>query len=307
MQIGFAGSPPFAATVLHAVMQAGRTPKIVFSQPPRASGRNRSTSLTPVHKMARQCRLEVATPHVLKNQEHLFFELDLLIVAAYGLILPRAVLEAPRLGCVNVHASLLPRWRGAAPIEYAILHGDQETGVSIMRIEPKLDAGPVFRKASLPLTGNETTESLTQSLAILGGHTLNLVLEQFEKGELSEPTPQDTSLVTYAPSLKAQDARIDWFQDATKIERQIRAFVGRSAAYTMCDDIRIRILEASPVEGKYKPGIAECENKSVVIGCGTGGLALETVQLNRGRGTPMSISSALNGYANVFSDGTSFE
>lgn len=307
MQIGFAGSPQFAATLLDAILQAGRTPEIVVTQPPRTSGRNRSKNQTPVHKMAVQCDLEVATPHGLKHQEHLFSDLDLLIVAAYGLILPRSVLDAPRTGCINVHASLLPRWRGAAPIEYAILHGDQETGISIMRVEPKLDAGPVFHTVSLPLTGEETTQSLTQSLAVLGGDALNLVLEQFEKGTVPDPVAQDLSLVTYAPSLSPEDAQVDWSLDAKRVERQVRAFVGRSAAYTMLDGTRIRILKASTIDGEYEPSVVTRENGRVVVGCGIGGLALETVQLNRGKGTPMPIASALNGYANIFSDGTRLE
>lgn len=307
MQFGFAGSPDFAVTVLGSMLQARRVPSIVLTQPPRTSGRNRSKKRTPVHEMAIERGIEVATPNKLKNQEHLLADLDLLVVAAYGLILPRSILDAPRLGCINVHASLLPRWRGAAPIEHVILHGDNQTGVSIMRIVPKLDAGPVYRTASLSLKGDETTESLTQSLAALGGDTLNLVLGEFEQGTVSDPIAQNPSLVTYAPSLSTEDARIDWSCDARSIERRVRAFVGRSSAFTMCENIRIRILEASLVEGDFVPGIARREDRHVVIGCGVGGLALETVQLNRGRGTPMSISSALNGYGSIFSDGVRFE
>ena len=307
MQFGFAGSPRFAVTVLAAMLQAERIPSIVFTQPPRSSGRNRMKRRTPVHEMAAEWGIEVATPHRLKNQEHLLSDLDLLVVAAYGLILPRPFLETPRLGCINVHASLLPRWRGAAPIEHAILHGDRRTGVSIMRIVPKLDAGPVYRSAALALNGDETTESLTQSLATLGGNALNLVLEEFEQGTVCEPMAQDPSLVTYAPSLNTEDARIDWSRDACSVERHIRAFVGRSSAYTMCGDVRIRVLEASLVDGEFEPGVARREDRSVVVGCGKGGIALETVQLNRGRGTPMPIASALNGYASIFSDGARLE
>ena len=307
MQLGFAGSPSFAVTVLDAMLRAGRVPSIVLTQPPRAFGRNRVEKRTPVHEVAAERGIQAATPVSLKNQEHLLADLDLLVVAAYGLILPNSFLEAPRFGCINVHASLLPRWRGASPVEHAILEGDRQSGVSIMQIVQKLDAGPVYRKVSLPLKGNETTESLTQALATLGGDTLNHVLEEIEQGTVSEPTAQDPSLVTYAPSLSAEDARIDWSCDARSIERRVRAFFGRSSAYTMCDDIRVRILEASMIEGKYEPGIARRKNRHVVIGCGTGGLALEKVQLNRGRGTPMPIASALNGYGSVFSDGVRFE
>lgn len=307
MQFGFAGSPDFAVTVLDAMLQAARVPNIILTQPPRASGRRRMKKRTPVHDMALERGIEVATPTKLKNQEHLLTKLDLLVVAAYGLILPRVILDAPRLGCINVHASLLPRWRGAAPIEHAILHGDHETGVSIMRIVPKLDAGPVYQTARLSLRGDETTETLTQSLATLGGNTLNLVLREFEEGRVAAPKAQDPSFVTYAPSLKSEDAKIDWSCESRSIERRVRAFVGRSSAYTMCNDIRIRILEASHVDGEYAPGVARRENHRVVVGCGNGGLALKTVQLNRGRGTPMPIASALNGYANIFSDGVRFE
>lgn len=307
MRFGFAGSPLFGATILDAMLQVGRTPTIVFSQPPRASGRNRSPQPTPVQERAQQHGIPVATPHRLKGQEHLFSELDLLVVAAYGLILPSSILDTPRLGCLNVHASLLPRWRGAAPVEHAILKGDHETGVSIMRIVPKLDAGPVHLSASLSLNGHETAESLTRSLANLGGQALNQVLGEIENGTASDPTPQDQAFVTYAPSLRADDARIDWTNDSKSIERQIRAFIGRSAAYTLHSDVRVRILAASPVGGEYTPGIATSQGGELVIGCGTGGLALKTVQLNRGRGTPMPISSAMNGYADIFSEGVRFE
>ena len=306
MQIGFAGSPNFAANILSSLVQSGRAPSIVLTQPPRQSGRRRAVVRTPVHELAACNELEVATPVRLKGHEHLFRQLDLLVVAAYGLILPRSVIDTPRKDCINVHASLLPRWRGASPIEHAILHGDAVTGVSIMRILPKLDAGPVYKTLTYDMRGDETTESLTQSLSQRGTQALSEVLEDFEKGLIEEPTPQEPSRVTYAPRLTSSDAKIQWENSASFLERHLRAFVGRNPAFTNCGDVRIRILQASLAEGEYIPGQIYRSGNNVVVGCAENGLKLDRVQLNRGKGTPIRIEDAVNGYAEIFCDGGRF-
>ena len=306
MQIGFAGSPSFAATILSSLVHNDRSPSVVFTQPPRAAGRGRKIFRTPVHEFALDHSIEVHVPQRLKGLESAFQSLDVLVVAAYGLMLPRAVIDAPRLDCINVHASLLPRWRGASPIEHAILHGDTETGVAIMRIVPMLDAGPVYRTARIELTGNETTDSVSNELATLGAKTLITVLEEIESGTVAEPIPQDAERVTYAPRLTTNHARLDWTRSATELERQIRAFIDRSPAFTMQDQLRMRILEAQVVEGKYEPGSVVRKDRQVIIGCGSGGLLLAKVQLNQGKGTPMLASVAANGFPHVFAQGSRF-
>ncbi len=300
MQIGFAGSPQLAATTLEALLESGRRPDIVLTQPPRRSGRRRAIQRTPVHELADANGLEVVTPVRLKGCDHLVDTLDLLVVAAYGLILPRSILEAPRLGCINVHPSLLPRWRGASPVEHAILHGDTITGVSIMRVQPALDSGPVYATSTYEMKGNETTASLTLSLARIGAKLLLEVMGGLDDGSLPCPTPQDSSMATYARQLRPEQARMDWSKPATILERHVRAFLGRSPAFTTKGDIRLRILCSRVVEGFYTPGSIYRQDKSVIVGCGQGGLELNTVQLNRGKGTPLSIASALNGYGEVF-------
>ncbi len=306
MQIGFAGSPSFAATVLSSLLHSDRSPSVVFTQPPRAAGRGRRIIRTPVHQLALDHSIKVLVPQSLKGLESEFRSLDVLVVAAYGLILPRAVINAPRLDCINVHASLLPRWRGASPVEHAILHGDNETGVAIMRIVPELDAGPVYRTASIELTGSETTDSVSNELATLGAKTLIEVLEEIECGTAREPVPQDPERVTYAPRLTTDHARLDWTRSATQLERQIRAFIDRSPAFTMQDQLRMRILEAQVVEGTYEPGSVVRKDRQVIIGCGSAGLLLTRVQLNQGKGTPMLASVAANGFPHVFAQGARF-
>lgn len=300
MQIGFAGSPDFAAAILDALLQSGRKPLITLTQPPREAGRRRTVQRTPVHDLADSYNLNVATPSRLRDCAHMVNSLDLLVVAAYGLILPRSFLEAPRLGCINVHPSLLPRWRGASPVEHAILHGDSLTGVSIMRVQPALDAGPVYATSSYEMNGSETTLSLSRRLAEMGAEILLGVVQKLEAGTITSPTPQDSQKATYAPQLKPEQARMDWTQPATYLERHVRAFFGRTPAFTMQGDVRVRILCSSAVDGCYTPGAVYRQGRDVVVGCGAGGLRLNTVQLNRGKGTPLSIASALNGYGKVF-------
>ena len=305
-RLAFAGAPPFAATILERLLESRHRVDLVYTQPPRPTGRGRRLAKSAVHTLTEAAAIEVRTPTSLKGEESMLADFDWLVVAAYGLLLPQSVLDAPRRGCLNVHASLLPRWRGAAPVERAIMAGDAETGVSIMRIQAKLDAGPVYRQRRLPLGDDAVGACVAADLACLGAETLLQVLDELP--DLA-PTPQDDDLATYAHKLTSGDSLIDWRGDANAIDRQTRALSGRAAAYTTAPGgIRLRILEARPVSDadNSPPGTLRCLADRWQIRCGKGALALTTVQLNRGKGTAMPIESAANGFADLLFDGARF-
>ncbi|MXW06674.1 MAG: methionyl-tRNA formyltransferase [Gammaproteobacteria bacterium] len=307
MQFGFAGSPIFAANILQIILNAGLRPQLVITQTSKPTGRGQKIQNTPVYSLAQRENIPIATPNNIEECVKSLTQLDMLAVAAYGQILTRSVLNAPRYGCINVHTSLLPRWRGASPIEHTILHGDKTSGVSIMQIESKLDTGPVFLQRRHTLDGTETTSSLSNTLAQIGGNALLSVLNDFSKENKPIPRPQATTGVTYAPRLSTNDARIDWGQTATVNERKVRAFVGRNAAFTSRDKLRLRILEAEVCAGELVPGRLYRTEKLLMIGCKQDGLLLRTVQLNRGKGTPLSIAAVLNGFGRLFEDGIQFD
>lgn len=307
LRIGFAGTPEFAATIYKNLLSSGFTIDRVFTQPPRRSGRGKKVKSSPVHEHALIAQAEVFTPTRLKDAEQQFDDLDVLVVAAYGLILPKTVLAAPTHGCINVHASLLPRWRGASPIEHAILHGDSRTGISIMKIEARLDSGPIYSQRLLELNGNETLDSLTHELSQMGAIELTNVLEKLQKHELPDPVPQDEAQATFAPRLVSSDAKIDWSNSATDIERRIRAFIGRGGAYTLVNNTRLQVQQARVVRGTLPTGVLHSRDGEWLIGCGEACLALDIVQLNRGSGKSMNVNAAANGYRDVFRDGTVFE
>ena len=305
-RLAFAGAPAFAETILARLLDSRHRVDLVYTQPPRPTGRGRRTAKSPVHALAENAGIEVRTPTKLTGQESTLAEFDWLVVAAYGLLLPQSILDAPKHHCLNVHASLLPRWRGAAPVERAIMAGDTETGVSIMRIEAKLDAGPVYRQRRLHLGNSALGATATADLASLGADTLLTVLDELP--DLS-PKPQDDALVTYAHKLAAAESLIDWHGDAVAIDRQVRALSGRAAAFTTGPDgVRLRILEAHPTTTKepLPPGTLHRDAEGWRIACGQGALRLSTVQLHRGKGTPMPIQSAANGYSRVVFDGALF-
>src|SRR5690349_4248001 len=224
MRLAFMGSPDFAVPALRAIHGAGHDIAVVYCQPARPAGRGQAVRRCPVHVVADELGLTVRTPARLRKDSEaqaMFaaLELDAAVVAAYGLILPQAMLDAPRRGCLNIHASLLPRWRGASPIQTAILHGDAETGVSIMQMDAGLDTGPVLLRQAVPITAATTAASLHDTLAGLGAR---LVLQALT--ENPPPAPQPAEGVTYAPKLTREAGRIDWKRDAAAIERQVRAF-----------------------------------------------------------------------------------
>ncbi|MYD44057.1 MAG: methionyl-tRNA formyltransferase [Gammaproteobacteria bacterium] len=324
MNIGFAGTPAFAATILDALCASQHNVALVLSQPERRTGRGQKLTPSYVAKLAATNDIPVHTPTRLRGFHPVIESLDVLVVAAYGMLLPDSMLQAPRLGCLNVHASLLPRWRGAAPIEHAILHGDHETGVSIVQMTAKLDAGPVYLTKPLALTSNSTTASVTTDLAHIGASALLETLDQADKhGSFGQAVEQDEAQVTFAPKIPASAGQIDWSESAQQVARHIRAFHGRDMAFSFLPyngrKVRVRVLEAeiwdrsesnvykSREAGKLPPGTIVAHAIGPIISCGSACLRLLTLQLSVGKGRPMSGRDAINGYADIWRIGGCFE
>ena len=274
------GSAGFAVPALEALARSGQTIPLVLTQPPRPAGRGMSERRTPVHTAAERLGLPIATPATLREpgeQERLrALAPDLVVVAAYGLLLPEAVLAIPRLGCLNLHASLLPRWRGAAPIQRAILAGDRETGVCLMRMEKGLDTGPVYACRRTPIGPRETAGALHDRLAVLAADLLLELLPAIAAGT-AHPTPQPAEGVTYAAKIGPADQRLDFARTAVELDRQVRALSPAPGAWCLARGERLLVLEAEPVEGpKRVPG--EIVALPLTVACGEGALALHRVQ-----------------------------
>ena len=312
MRLGFAGTPQFAVTILRALIGSDHEIVRAFTQPSRQAGRGGKLKHSPVYDICVQHDIDVLTLTKLKTEVSRFRDLDALVVAAYGKILPQSVLDAPKYSCINVHASLLPRWRGAAPIEYAILAGDQQTGVSIMHMTRGLDSGPVYSQASVALGTKSTLDSLTNDLADLGGAEVVRFLDKLANGHAPAPVAQDESMVTLAPKLSNEAERVNWRKTATEIERQVRAFLGRGAAFTQmsCLDpsLRFAIHEAEVTAGKEEPGrLIRLNKKQLAVGCGADLLLLKQIRVNRGKGKVLMIQDAMNGYPDLFRTGRHFD
>jgi methionyl-tRNA formyltransferase len=305
LRIGFAGTPEFAATLLTALIEGGFIPELVLTQPDRPTGRGRKTRPSPVRRIADTAGIPVETPSSLKNESLTAYELDLLIVAAYGLILPPHILAVPRLGCLNVHASLLPRWRGAAPVERAIMAGDEETGVCLMQMNEGLDTGPVYRCQTVPIDPLETGGALEGRLAEAGGRLLLGLLPQIED---LNPSPQPEAGATYAKKLTAADSEPDLTAPAAQIARHIRALSDRQPVALFARDdtgpIRIRCLGAAQagdyLDAAAVPGtIVRIDKAGLWLACSDGSVCIPKIQLNRGKGTAMGAKAAANGYPGV--------
>jgi methionyl-tRNA formyltransferase len=292
MRIAFMGTPDFAVPTLEALLAAGHDVAAVYAQPPRPAGRGQGLRPLPVQERAQAAGLEVRTPPTLRDPtvQRAFAELDLeaAVVAAYGLLLPRPILDAPRRGCLNVHASLLPRWRGAAPVQRAILAGDRMTGVTIMQMEPGLDTGPM-----LAATGTEvdrkTAGELTAELARIGADLMVEVLANFDRIE-ARPQPDDKA--TYAPKIGKEEARLDFTRPAIAVERQIRAFNPVPGAWFEAKGERIRILAAELGDADAEPGTVLDEQLAVAC---AGGAIRPTLVQRAGR-APMSAAELLRGF-----------
>ena len=292
MNIIFAGTPAFSVPALQALLDSRHRVVAVYTQPDRPAGRGRRTLESPVKQLAIQHQLPVCQPHSLKPGEVQAalagLHPDLIVVVAYGLILPPAVLAIPRLGCVNVHASLLPRWRGAAPIQRAILAGDADTGVCLMQMEAGLDTGPVLACKSCAIAADDTGSRLHDKLALQGARLLAANLDALERGELV-PRPQDDALASYAGKLEKSEARIDWSRPATDLARMVRAFNSWPVAETRYDGRQLRIWEAIPVQGDVTvpPGtVLSATREGIDVACGDGHLRILRLQLPGARAVP---------------------
>jgi methionyl-tRNA formyltransferase len=291
MRLAFAGTPQFARVALEALLDAGHDIALVLAQPDRPAGRGLKPRVCEVKALALARRLPLAQPQTLRDETAVPLLLgahaQALVVAAYGLILPRPVLEAFPLGCINIHASLLPRWRGAAPIERAIEAGDPSTGVSIMRMEAGLDTGPVYLFETIPIGARDTAHSLHDKLARLGAQCIVRALPQIERGALP-PRPQPESGVTYARKISKDEAELDWRRSAVELDRIVRAFDPFPVATTHHGAERLRIWTASPIADRSgAPGeVLEAGAQGIVVACGSGALRLEELQRAGGRRLP---------------------
>jgi methionyl-tRNA formyltransferase len=305
LKIIFAGTPEFAAMALMQLLKHEHQVVAVYTQPDRPAGRGRKLMPSPVKQIALDNHIAVEQPESFKKDPAAIDTLkryapDVMIVAAYGLLLPQRVLEIPTYGCLNIHASLLPRWRGAAPIQRAILAGDQETGITIMQMNAGLDTGDMLLKRPLLIDARSTAGDLHDQLAALGSKAILETLDDLTAGKL-QPQKQDESLATYAKKLDKHEAWIDWSQTAQQIDRQIRAFNPWPVAQTQIDDkvLRLRKAQVLDIASKSIPGtIVHTSNEGIDVACGEGQLRLLDGQLPGGK--PLLVKDLLNGHGALF-------
>lgn len=292
MNLIFMGTPDFSVPVLQALAARHRV-LAVYTQPPRPAGRGKDLRPTPVHAAATALGLRVRHPVSLKSPEEqaafAALKADAAVVVAYGLILPQAILDAPRMGCLNIHASLLPRWRGAAPIHRAIMAGDAETGICIMQMEAGLDTGPVLLRQSTPIGAEETTQDLHDRLSQMGAA---LIVEALDRLPSLTPETQPAEGVTYAAKIDKAESRIDWTRPAVEIDRQIRALSPFPGAWCMAGAERIKLLRSRVTEGSAAPGTIL---DGLTIACGQGAIAITLAQ--REGKKAQSPQDLLNGFA----------
>ncbi|SIS14041.1 methionyl-tRNA formyltransferase [Aquipseudomonas alcaligenes] len=305
MRIVFAGTPEFAAQHLQALLDAGREIVAVYTQPDRPAGRGQKLAPSPVKQLALQHGIAVYQPQTLRDPaaqaELAALTPDLMVVVAYGLILPQVVLDTPRLGCINSHASLLPRWRGAAPIQRAIEAGDASSGVTVMQMEAGLDTGPMLLKVTTTITAEDTGGSLHDRLAQLGSAAVVEAVTKLAAGELRGEV-QDDSLATYAHKLNKDEARLDWSRPAVELERLVRAFNPWPICHSTLNGEALKIHAAQLGEGQGTPGSVLAADKSgLTVACGEGALRLTRLQLPGGK--PLSFADLYNSRREQFAPG----
>ncbi|HSB95885.1 MAG TPA: methionyl-tRNA formyltransferase [Spongiibacteraceae bacterium] len=311
LRIIFAGTPTFAADHLQALLDwPGGQIIAVYTQPDRPAGRGKKLSASPVKELAQRHELPVYQPQSLRNAEAQAelqaLQADVMVVVAYGLILPTAVLTAPRLGCINVHGSILPRWRGAAPIQRALEAGDRETGVTIMQMDEGLDTGAMLTIARCAIAPDDTTASLYQKLAALGAPSLIATLQALAQGT-AQPETQDESQTCYATKIDKQEAALNWQRSAGELDRQIRAFNPDPIANATLGEQRIKIYRAQPGTAvAAAPGtIVSASAKGIEVACGEGSLRILDLQMPGGK--LLSSGQVLNGNAELFKPGNRFD
>ncbi|MCO7556909.1 methionyl-tRNA formyltransferase [Metapseudomonas otitidis] len=305
LRLVFAGTPEFAAEHLKALLDTPHQIVAVYTQPDRPAGRGQKLMPSPVKQLALQHGLPVLQPPTLRDpaaQEELrALAPDLMVVVAYGLILPQVVLDIPRLGCINSHASLLPRWRGAAPIQRAVQAGDAESGVTVMQMEAGLDTGPMLLKVTTPITAGDTGGSLHDRLAQLGPQAVVQAIAGLAAGTLQGEV-QDDALATYAHKLNKDEARIDWNRPADELERLVRAFNPWPICHSTLDGQPLKVLAAEPAEGRGQPGqILDASKDGLTVACGEGALRLTRLQLPGGK--PLAFADLYNSRREQFAPG----
>lgn len=296
MRVIFMGTPDFAVPALHALHAAGHEIAAVYTQPPRPAGRGKALRASPVHQAAETLGLPVRHPVSLRKNTDEWaafaaFQADVAVVAAYGLILPQSMLDIPRLGCLNIHASLLPRWRGASPIQSAILAGDTESGVTIMQMEAGLDTGPMLLRGSVPINGQTTASSLHDALSALGG---TLIVQALADQPPATPQPEDG--ITYAQKLTREDGRINWQESAIAIDRRIRALTPWPGTFTLLADGMVLKIGAAVPLPQHKPSAkaGTVLDDKLTVACGEGAVQLTRLQ-KPGRGM-MEAEAFLRGH-----------
>jgi methionyl-tRNA formyltransferase len=293
MKVGFAGTPAFASEALEAILAAGFDVALVLTQPDRPRGRGLKLEVSPVKRLAVERAIPVLQPATLRSEDArapvLAHALDVLVVAAYGLILPPAVLAWPRHGCLNIHASRLPRWRGAAPIQRAIEAGDAATGITVMQMDSGLDTGPVIDVAEVAIAPRETAGTLHDRLAAVGAQSIVATLRKLERDHMLHAVPQPETGVTYAGKVERADAAIDWTRAAAVIDRQIRAYDPVPGAHTIIDGAPVKVWRAEPLAGTSgAPAgmVLAAGEEGIDVACGSGALRLIEVQPAAGRRMP---------------------
>jgi methionyl-tRNA formyltransferase len=298
LRVGFAGTPPFAATALGAILDAGHPVPLVLTQPDRPQGRGLRVSASAVKALALERGLTVLQPANLKGKLDPIaaMRIDVLIVAAYGLILPQAMLDWPRHGAINIHASLLPRWRGAAPVQRALLSGDEQTGVSIMQMDAGLDTGPVIARTAVPILPRDTAGTLTSKLAAAGAAAIVDTLAKLAATGALTAQPQDGSQASYAGKIGRDEGAIRWADDARAIERKVRAFDPAPGAFAKLDGKTIKLWAAEATSGSSAtPGaIVRADSQGLLVACGRGGLLVR--ELQRAGGKRLSAAAFLAGH-----------